>query len=212
MALFEPVFEALNAASVRYVVVGGYAVLLHGHARLTADIDLVVDLSPEEAKRAIAVLVGLGLRPRPPVPAEGFADPAMRARWVSEKGMTVFTMHSAADPLLVVDLFVQEPIPFPELWEQAREVDLGAVRVRIASIDHLILMKRNAGRPHDAQDIHALEALRRPPGGRVEERLDWEGARAAQRALSASATIGQRLAWLEEALQLARKSGALPRR
>ena len=41
MALFEPLFAALNAGEVRYVVVGGVATVLHGHARLTADVDLV---------------------------------------------------------------------------------------------------------------------------------------------------------------------------
>jgi hypothetical protein len=49
MSLFEPVFLALNNAEVRYVVVGGLATVLHGYARLTADIDLVVDLAPRFA-------------------------------------------------------------------------------------------------------------------------------------------------------------------
>ena len=40
MALFEPLFKTLNDAGVRYVVVGGLAVVLHGHARLTVDVDL----------------------------------------------------------------------------------------------------------------------------------------------------------------------------
>jgi hypothetical protein len=39
---FEQIFEALGQAGVRYVVVGGVAVVLHGHPRLTADRDLVV--------------------------------------------------------------------------------------------------------------------------------------------------------------------------
>ena len=50
--LFEPVLEALNARDVRYVVVGGLAVVLHGHARLTADLDIAVDLSPGQAAKA----------------------------------------------------------------------------------------------------------------------------------------------------------------
>jgi hypothetical protein len=49
--LFRPVFEALDAARVRYVVVGGLAVVLHGHARLTADLDLMIDLASEPAAR-----------------------------------------------------------------------------------------------------------------------------------------------------------------
>ena len=46
MALFEPVFRALNDTGARYVVVGGLATVLHGYARFTADADLVVDLAP----------------------------------------------------------------------------------------------------------------------------------------------------------------------
>jgi hypothetical protein len=57
VSLFEPLFDALNAASVRYVVVGGLATVLHGHARLTADIDLVVDLAPDEARKAVETVI-----------------------------------------------------------------------------------------------------------------------------------------------------------
>jgi hypothetical protein len=59
MSLYVPVFEALNHMQVRYVVVGGLAAVLHGYARLTADIDLMVDLEPEEAKK----------RPSTPLPS-----------------------------------------------------------------------------------------------------------------------------------------------
>ncbi len=45
MTLYEPVLAALDAAGVRFVVVGGVAVVLHGHPRMTADLDLVVDLT-----------------------------------------------------------------------------------------------------------------------------------------------------------------------
>ncbi|MDQ3031572.1 MAG: hypothetical protein M3Y87_04085 [Myxococcota bacterium] len=54
MSSFEPIFRAPDEAGARYVVVGGLAVVLHGYARLTADIDLVVDLAPGEAIKAIA--------------------------------------------------------------------------------------------------------------------------------------------------------------
>ncbi|OGR91725.1 MAG: hypothetical protein A2V88_09150 [Elusimicrobia bacterium RBG_16_66_12] len=54
MALFEPIFDALNRAGVRYVVVGGLATVLHGYARLTVGIDLIVDLAPDEARKVSA--------------------------------------------------------------------------------------------------------------------------------------------------------------
>ncbi len=99
MAPFEPVFEALNAAGVRYVVDGG-VVVLHGHPWLTAALDLVIDLSPSGARKAIDALVGLGLRPRARVDPAGLADPAVRARWVRERGMRVFSLVDPLDPLL----------------------------------------------------------------------------------------------------------------
>ena len=46
MSTIASVFAALDEAGARYVVVGGLAVVLHGYARLTSDIDLVVDLRP----------------------------------------------------------------------------------------------------------------------------------------------------------------------
>jgi len=48
MAVLEPLFLALNDAGIRCAVVDGEAVVLHGHARLTADLDLVIDLDEEQ--------------------------------------------------------------------------------------------------------------------------------------------------------------------
>lgn len=51
--------EALNAEGVRYVLIGGFAVILHGFVRATKDIDLLVDASPENVdrlKQAMSVL------------------------------------------------------------------------------------------------------------------------------------------------------------
>jgi hypothetical protein len=159
VALFEPIFEALAAADVRYVVVGGVAVVLHGHARLTADLDLAVDLEPSAARRAIDALTGLGLRPRAPVRAEDFADPDLRSSWKRERGMLVFSMVDTADPLRAVDLFVDEPIPFEELYERSVALDVAGTPVRVASIQDLITLKQRTGRLQDQADIAALRDL-----------------------------------------------------
>jgi hypothetical protein len=159
VALFEPVFAALHGAGVRYVVVGGVAVVLHGHARLTADLDLVVDLSAAQAKRTIETLVGLGLEPRAPVDPLGFAEPSQRAAWIKEKNMEVFSMWSRKDPMLIVDLFVEEPIPFEDLWARSLVVPLGSISVRVAAIADLISMKLRAGRPQDLLDIEELRRI-----------------------------------------------------
>jgi predicted nucleotidyltransferase len=159
MELFQSFFKALNHDNVRYVVVGGLAVVLHGHLRLTADVDLVVDLEPEAAANTIDVLTRLGLRPRVPVRAEAFADARERQRWIEERGMQVFTMFDPKNPLRSVDLFVDLPVPFEELWNRSEMIRLPETEVRVASIPDIISMKKMAGRPQDLEDIKALEAL-----------------------------------------------------
>ena len=141
------------------MVVGGVAVVLHGHARLTADLDLVVDLTAPEARKAIETLVKIGLEPRPPVDPFEFADPKQRAAWIRDKNMQVFSMWSRANPMLVVDLFVEDPIPFGDLWARSRTLPLGNTSVRVAAIADLISMKRRAGRPQDLLDIEELEKI-----------------------------------------------------
>ena len=89
MLLYEPLFRALNASGTRYVVVGGVATVLHGYARLTADIDLILDLEGSAAARAMHALAGLGLQPRAPVDPADFAYSRIREGWLQDKGMQV---------------------------------------------------------------------------------------------------------------------------
>lgn len=166
MALFEPIFAALNDNHVRYVVVGGLATVLHGFARLTADIDLIVDLAPDEARRAVTTLVGLGFRPRVPVDVFDYADPEIRRRWIDEKGMRVLSLWDPAQPMRELDLFVDPPIDFALLWSHSEIVHIRGALVRIASIPDLIAMKRLAGRPEDMIDIRALEEIQQRKGPR----------------------------------------------
>jgi hypothetical protein len=132
MAFFEPVFEALEMAGARYVVVGGLATVLHGFARLTAAVDLIVDLEPSEATKVLSALHKIGLRPRAPVGVNDFADPAIRKGWIDDKGMRVFSLWDPAEPMREVDLFVEHPLPFHGLWERSELVELGEHRVRPA--------------------------------------------------------------------------------
>lgn len=160
MASYESIFAALDAAAVRFVVVGGVAVVLHGHPRLTVDLDLVIDFATDAPRRAMAALTGLGLGPRLPVDPQLFADAATRRAWVEERGLKVFTMLDPSTSLVEVDLFAEEPLPFEDLYRDAALIDISGQPVRVASIEHLISMKRVAGRSQDLADIEALEGLR----------------------------------------------------
>jgi predicted nucleotidyltransferase len=154
------IFEALGDAGVRYLVVGGVAVVLHGHLRVTADVDLVVQLEPANVLAATKAFAALGFRPRAPVPLEQFADARTRDSWVAEKGLTVFSLWSASMPGTEIDLFVKEPFDFDEAHARALQADVAGVRIPVAAIDDLVTLKRAAGRPQDQEDIRALLALK----------------------------------------------------
>jgi predicted nucleotidyltransferase len=159
----ESLFRELNGRGGRYVVVGGLAVVLHGHLRATGDVDLMVDLATGEVDRTLAALEGAGFRPYVPVPASDFADPVKRAAWGQDKGMLVFSLRPPSG-VPMVDLFLAHPVPFDDVWARSVTVTLRGVPLRIASIDDLIALKRQAGRPEDLTDIEALTAIQRLRG------------------------------------------------
>ena len=68
-------------------------------------------------------------------------------------------MYDPSNPMRVVDLFVNHPVPFEELWSRSSEFELRDTTVRVASIPDLIHLKRLAGRQQDHADIEQLEAI-----------------------------------------------------
>lgn len=156
---FEIIFKALAEAGVRYLTVGGVAVVLHGSPRFTADLDLVVELVPDNLKAALDALAALGYRPRAPVPLHDFADAGKRKRWVEDKGLTVFSLWSVDHPATEVDLFVEHPFPFADAFARAVRAELGSVTALVVSKPDLVAMKTQAGRPKDLEDIRLLALM-----------------------------------------------------
>ncbi len=156
---FLRVLRAFQDARIRYVLVGGLAVLLHGVDRLTADIDLVVDLAPEQASRAVATLLALGFRTQIPVDAREFADPAVRKRWRDESSMVVLSFWDPQNRFPTVDVFADYPMDFERMYESSVVMSLSGTEVRVASIEHLMEIKRAAGRPRDLEDAARLAEL-----------------------------------------------------
>lgn len=162
------IFKALADADVDYVVVGGLAVILHGHLRATRDLDLVIGLQPDNCAKGMDALSGIGLRPRLPVTLADFADPAKREDWVQNRNMLVFQLWDPANPERSVDVFVREPLDFQAMLSEVVVKDLDGVPIRFASIRHLILLKQAAGRPMDIDDIDALREIAAETGQAVQ--------------------------------------------
>jgi hypothetical protein len=150
LASFEAIVEALNRAEVRFIVVGGIAVIAHGYGRNTEAVDLVIRLEPTAISNVFAALQKLGYQPRVPITATQFADADLRAEWIRDKGMRVLTFHSDLHRETPVDVFISEPFDFEQEYESAlaQEIALG-LPIRIVRLEALLRMKTAAGRSQD---------------------------------------------------------------
>ena len=155
----EHVLELLNDAGVRYLVVGGVAVVLHGHLRTTADLDLVLDLAPDNVRAAVAALAANGFRPRAPVKFEDFADPAIRTSWIDAKNLEVFSLWHPDIPGFEVDLFVTVPFDFNAVYDRRIDLSIERTSAPVIGLADLIELKQAAGRHRDLEDVRALQAL-----------------------------------------------------
>jgi hypothetical protein len=194
LAAFEAIVTALRDARVRYLVAGGIAVNAHGYVRLTYDVDLVIQLKPENIKPAFKALADLGYRPSAPVTAEQFADEANRARWIREKGMQVLNFHSDVYRPFTVDVFVSEPFDFDREYEAAMQGELApGLTVRFVTGPVLTPLRNRIPEPGW-------------------ETATWEGARRAQVRSALALTVRERLQALEALADLARQLAEMPRK
>jgi hypothetical protein len=161
---YENVFRSLQKSNIRFAVAGGVALVLHGVVRFTADLDLIVDLEPENLRRFIEAMTGLGFRPRNPVKSEDFLNPSIREGWKREKGMEVFSFVDPAQPMTLIDVIIEEKIPFREVMLEIVQMTAKGITIPVISLRHLKRLKQDAGRPQDLADIEAIEALEKPEG------------------------------------------------
>ena len=159
LTTFQGVMEGLNRHEVRFLLVGGMAVVAHGYGRMTYDIDLVVQLTPANIRRTFEALAQLHFHPRIPVTADEFSDPRNREQWSREKNMIVLNFFSGKEDPCTIDLFIRDPFPFDETFAKSVPSAVNGIPFRYIDLGTLIQMKRTAGRPVDLDDIRHLEQL-----------------------------------------------------
>lgn len=165
LSSFDALVSELQKFGVRYLIAGGLAVNAHGYLRFTKDVDLVLQLMPDNIERAFSALAALGYRPLVPVSAAQFADARTRQGWIRDKGMQVLQFWPDAHRETPVDMFVREPFDFEEEYRRALLKPLGGIDVGFVTVATLIRMKQEANRPQDRIDVEYLRK-RLEDGGR----------------------------------------------
>lgn len=165
MKSLPQIVQALVDAEVGFVLVGGFAVQLHGFIRSTLDIDLVVAMDDTNLSKFVEVCKSFGLAPVIPAPIDALKNAAQIEQWHREKGMLAFALREPGVAGSVIDVLVRSDVSYERLMTQAVMMPLFGRQVATASIDHLLEMKRVANRPKDRLDIDALEKIKQglPP-------------------------------------------------
>jgi len=142
---FKELLSIFNAHSVKYLVVGGYAVSFHAQPRATKDLDLFIRPDAENAKALYSALAAFG------APLEGLTP----EDFLDREGF--FRMGHA--PVMVEILPAIKGVEFDQAWERRVEslIDPDSrLAVFVISRDDLIAAKLAAARPQDLADVDAI--------------------------------------------------------
>jgi hypothetical protein len=140
---FLDLLRAFAAADVRFLIVGAYALALHGRPRATGDLDVWIEASPENAQSVMRALAAFGA-PLTDVSAADFA----------REGVT----YQIGIPPGRIDILTElTGITFAEAWVDRVRRPFGDVDVDFIGRASFIRNKRATGRPKDLGDIEGME-------------------------------------------------------
>ncbi len=154
MTFLERVCAALADVEVPYAIVGGHAVALHGAVRGTIDIDIALRLTRKALRDAESAFRNLGLTSRLPVSADAVFD--FREEYLENRNLVAWNFYNPDDLSEQVDIVLAYDLK----GKRTKQIKVGKTQLKVLSIDDLIAMKRESGRPQDLADADALEQLR----------------------------------------------------
>lgn len=153
MRSLNRVCAALAEHGVRYAIVGGHAVALHGAVRGTVDIDIALAWSLESLKAAEQALTKIGFVSRLPISADEVFQ--FRDEYAKNRNLIGWNFYNPNDLTEQVDIV----ITYDLTGKNVTTIETTAGPVKILALNALIEMKRASGRQQDIEDAKALEKL-----------------------------------------------------
>ena len=139
---FSDLLRLFNANNVKYLVIGGYALIQYAEPRYTKDLDLWISTDPENASAVFRSLQHFG------APLEGLTQ-----KDFAEDGF----FYQMGVPPVRVDILMGIPgLNFQEAWNRRETVWFDELLVIFISRKDLIKAKRASGRPQDLIDVDLL--------------------------------------------------------
>ena len=140
---FKDFVASLNASGARYLVVGGYAVALHGHPRYTKDIDVWLEATPENAPRIVKALEAFGFGSLGLTQSDFLIPDQVVQLGFPPNRIDLLTSLTGVD--------------FESCYPARVRVEIDGLPVDFIDIENLKKNKRAVGRNQDLADLDALE-------------------------------------------------------
>lgn len=153
MSFLSRVCQEFDRTGLRYAVVGGHAVALHGAVRGTVDIDIALLWDLKTLTGAQQALAELGLVSRLPISAEDVFR--FREEYIQNRNLMAWNFYNPDNLTEQVDIVITYDLK----GKKRKRVDTADGPVQILGLKDLIEMKRAGGRPQDLEDANALERL-----------------------------------------------------
>jgi hypothetical protein len=154
---YYDILDKLYRTNVRYLIVGGLAVNLHGVPRVTQDIDLIISTDLQNVEILCNCLKELGYVPRLPENPLDIAQKDIRKEWIEKRNLKAFSFYHQKDNYKVIDIVLDSPLDFEKAFLQKTSIKVRDITIYTAGISDLIKMKQAAGRPQDISDIQMLK-------------------------------------------------------
>lgn len=152
-------FEQLSIHNVRYLICGGLAVNIYGIPRMTTDIDLLLDFTTENINKFENAISILDYKSTIPLPINALIEKEQREKVIKEKNLIAYSFFNSRSNYMSLDVLIDVPFAFEELWDCKEERSVEGVRVNIVSVEHLIELKKYANRKQDKDDVLLLSKL-----------------------------------------------------
>lgn len=150
MLLFE-LTDKFENAKLKYVIVGGYAMALHGLVRATMDVDLVLRLRLSDFQLAEKLLAELGLHSRLPIRAEDIVK--MRKEFIENRNLLAWSFVDYRNPSRQVDILITTDLKDLKI----ERIAVAKRKIAVASLKELLKMKLESGRPQDLIDVKNIK-------------------------------------------------------
>jgi hypothetical protein len=151
--IYRAIFKTFEKYRLKYLLMGGVALVLYGSPRSTFDIDIIIEKQNQEIEKLLQIIKDLHFMPRQPTLTNIQAFKKL-------KGAKCIT-YSSRKGNMQIDIFLKTKKQFDKLYKNKNTITAWNIKINLASLDDIKKMKKKAARDIDKLDIKFINAIKK---------------------------------------------------